>query len=210
MGGSASAERAAWHRAMHIVGTPSRIVVPVSVISASVASGSKRRTIAIAAPEVSVEKIPVARPRTCEKGAAPSIDVLFGERERIGAVPGCRAMLPCVRIAPFGRPDVPDVKRIAAGSKPSRSTISSSGSPAPSTSLSRKTRGVDTSSRDSISGRASSRFNGTMIAPSLSAPSAAARNPGPLGSISATRSPGSTPRARKAAAATRAWRSISA
>ena len=32
-------------------------------------------------------------------------------------------MLPWVRTAPFGRPDVPEVKRITAGSSSSRSTI---------------------------------------------------------------------------------------
>ena len=196
---------------MHIVGTPSRIVVRVSVISASAASGSNRRTIAIAAPESSVEQSPVARPSTCENGAAPSITSSGPSASAAAAFSAAARSPPCVRIAPFGLPEVPEVNRITAGSASSRSTRAT-GSPPPSSSPSSatSTRAVDASSRASISGGARSVFSGTTIVPSRSAPRNPATNAGPFGSSSATRSPGPTPRPRRTEAATPARRSISA
>ena len=99
---------------MHIVGTPSRIVVPVSVMKRSVSSGWKRSTIATAAPAASVARSPVERPSTCENGAAPSTTSSGPSSSARRAFSAAARMLPCVRTAPFERPDVPEVKRITA------------------------------------------------------------------------------------------------
>ena len=116
-GGSRATPRAAWHSAMHIVGTPSRIVVPVRVMVASVCSASNRRTTEIAPPTSSVETIPVDWPRTCENGAAPSITSSGPRANASAAFRAAARTPPWVRIAPFGRPDVPEVNSTTAGSR---------------------------------------------------------------------------------------------
>ena len=119
-----AASRAAWQSAMHIVGTPSRIVVRVAVIVASVCSASKRCTTATAAPARNVETRPVDWPSTCENGAAPSTTSSGREAIASAALRAAARIPPWVRTAPFGRPVVPEVKRITAGSSSSRSTTS--------------------------------------------------------------------------------------
>ncbi len=87
-GGTRPPERAASQRAVHIVGTPSMTVVPVSAIVASVSAGSKRGTTATAPPVASVATRPVDWPSTCENGAAPSITSAGPNAERLGRVRG--------------------------------------------------------------------------------------------------------------------------
>ena len=169
-GGSRATPRAAWHSAMHIVGTPSRIVVPVRVMVASVCSASNRRTTEIAPPTSSVETIPVDWPRTCENGAAPSITSSGPRANASTAFRAAARTPPWVRIAPFGRPDVPEVNSTTAGSRQSRGTISPTGSPFTGSSSSTNVTGVDAAIRSSISGGARRALSGTMIAPSLRAP----------------------------------------
>ena len=72
---------------------------------------------------------------------------------------------PCVRIAPFGRPVVPDVKRSAAGSSSSRSTISTWTLPSAGSGRSTNAGRDAASSRASTSGGASRTLSGTAIAP---------------------------------------------
>ena len=112
---------------MHIVGTPSRTVVPVSVIWASVAAGSNRGTIATAPPVISVATRPVDWPRTCENGAAPRTTSREPKPSASAAFLAAAAMLPCVSTAPLETPDVPEVKRMTAASEPARRTTGTSG-----------------------------------------------------------------------------------
>ena len=119
---------------MHIVGTPRRIVVLVAVIRARVPSPSNRRSTAIEPPRNSVESTPVTSPRTCENGAAPRTTSSGPKAIASAAAPAAVAMLPCVSTAPFGLPDVPDVKRMTAGS------AVRGGSPRPSSAPTRRLR----------------------------------------------------------------------
>ena len=116
-------------------------------------------------------------------------DVLRPESHRIGRRPGRCAMLPCVSIAPFGLPDVPDVKRMTAGSAAARSTPrrllrQPAGYDRPSTT----SETPASSTRSAISGGASSGLRGTAIAPIRQIANSTATNPGSFGRMSATRS----------------------
>ena len=183
-----------------MVGTPSRIVVRVSAISASVRSASKRRTTAIAEPDEQRREDPGRETEHVRERRRAEHDVVGPELERVRRSSGrphggSRAS----GSRPSAGPRCREVKRITAGSAPSRSTGCHGGSPDLACELAfvlQEDARVDTSSRASISGRASEPFSGTTIAPSRRAPSPAATNAGPFGSISATRSPGSTAAAR--------------
>ena len=167
----------------------------VSFIRRRVASASNRSTMATDAPAESVATRPVVCPRTCENGAAPSTTSLGESASAAEAASAAAQMPPWVRTAPFARPDVPEVKRITAGSPSSRATgVTSAGTTSSSTShVSTTSRASEMRRRSSTSRWASSGFKGTTMAPIRSAPSHTATKSGPLGRRTATRSPVSTP-----------------
>ena len=87
----------------------------VAAMSDSVCSGSKRGTIATAAPARNVDTSPVERPRTWENGAAPRTTSSAQSPSAVAAFSAATRMPAWVRIAPFGLPEVPDVNRSTAG-----------------------------------------------------------------------------------------------
>ena len=115
--------------------------------------------------------MPVESPSTCENGAAPSTTSREPSWSAAAAFVDAARMLPCVSVAPFGLPDVPDVNRITAGAAGSRAVTSRSGSPDSSSASPRISTFVETTAtRASTSGSASKTLSGTTTAPSLQAP----------------------------------------
>ena len=111
---------------MHIVGTPRSTVVPVATISPSVSAGSNRGTTATAPPVASVAIRPGRLAEHVRERRGAEHDVLRPEGERLGGVAAAAPMLPWVRTAPLETPEVPEVKRITAGSAALRSTSGAS------------------------------------------------------------------------------------
>ena len=168
-------------------------------MSPSVSTGSNRGTTATAPPVASVAISPVDWPRTCENGAAPSTTSAGPKASASAAFRAAAPMLPWVRTAPLETPEVPEVKRITAGSAAFRST---SGAPSPTAvsasnaicvtpsrsagpvtsgarSASNTTADAETApSRSSISAGRNRTFTGTTTAPSRRAPKYASTNDG--------------------------------
>ena len=142
-------------------------------------------------------------------GAAPSTTSSGPRPSASAALRAAALMLPWVRTAPFGRPDVPEVKRITAGSS----------------SLALDDPGVRSTAAEQPSLTNACGIDGAHALLDLwrgeqdvewhddragsRAPKNAATNAGEFGSLSATRSPGLTPRAASAAAASVMRRSSS-
>ena len=169
--GSLSAGPTTSDSAIHIVGTPSMTVTPASAIRSSVCRASNRRSMAIAPPCESVATMPVESPSTCENGAAPSTTSREPSWSAAAAFVDAARMLPCVSVAPFGLPDVPDVNRITAGAAGSRASRHAAARP---TRAPHRLESAPSSRRrrraHSTSGSASKTLSGTTTAPSLQAP----------------------------------------
>ena len=197
-GGSSPASRAAWHSAMHIVGTPSRTVVRVCVIVASVCSARTARRSRPPPPASSVETTPVDRLARGERRRAEH-DVLRAERERIRGIAGGgedAGMGEDRALRASRRPGREEHDRGSAGS---RSTSSLSPAPSVGRSSSTKATGVAAATRSSTSGAARRILRGTTIAPMRRVRSMRRRRRASSGSSIATRSPAVLHPARAAA-----------
>ena len=111
----------------NIAGTPNIVVTRCAAMSASARPGSKARCRMMSPPFWNVTSVVTLRPPMWKIGAGVSVTSFCSTSKACSALMLFHQKLPCVSMAPFGRPVVPEVYMIIATSSSPTSTRGAGG-----------------------------------------------------------------------------------